>query len=127
MQNVVSIELERFSKDFTIAYSIVGAADGLNITTDSNKVTVTVSSTDSDILNTITEKNFNAQLDVSQYTEAGEYNKAPEVTIVNADNITINNVSEVKLTVTKNSEDNNNGSIETDKENNADGKEQAKE
>ena len=48
-------------------------------------------------------------------------------TIVNADNITINNVSEVKLTVTKNSEDNNNGSIETDKENNTDGKEQAKE
>ena len=101
MQNVVSIELERFSKDFTIAYSIVGAADGLNITTDSNKVTVTVSSTDSDILNTITEKNFNAQLDVSEYTEAGVYNKVPGVTI-NIDNVTIDNISDVKLTVTKN-------------------------
>ena len=114
------------TKDFTIAYSIVGAADGLTITPDSNKVTITVSA-NSDVLDSLTEENFNAQLDVSQYTEAGEYNKAPEVTIVNADNITINNVSEVKLTVTKNSEDNNNGSIETDKENNADGKEQAKE
>ena len=123
----VNISIDKAkTKDFTIAYSIVGAADGLTITPDSNKVTITVSA-NSDVLDSITEENFNAQLDVSQYTEAGEYNKAPEVTIVNADNITINNVSEVKLTVAKNSEDNNNGSIETDKENNADGKEQAKE
>lgn len=123
----VNISIDKAkTKDFTIAYSIVGAADGLTITPDSNKVTITVSA-NSDVLDSLTEENFNAQLDVSQYTEAGEYNKAPEVTIVNADNITINNVSEVKLTVTKNSEDNNNGSIETDKENNADGKEQAKE
>ena len=123
----VNISIDKAkTKDFTIAYSIVGAADGLTITPDSNKVTITVSA-NSDVLDSLTEENFNAQLDVSQYTEAGEYNKAPEVTIVNAGNITINNVSEVKLTVTKNSEDNNNGSIETDKENNADGKEQAKE
>lgn len=101
MQDVVSIELKRFSKDFTVNYSMIGTTDELNIATEPSKVTVKVSSTDSDILNTITEENFNIQLDVSEYTEVGVYNKTPEVTI-NIDNVTIDNISEVKLTVTKN-------------------------
>ena len=54
-----------------------------------------------DVLNTITEANFTAKLDVSEYTEEGEFSKSPTVNLVGVDNVNIDNVSEIKLTVSK--------------------------
>ena len=120
----VSISIDKTkTKSFTIGYSIIGTAqNGLVITPNSDKITITVSGY-SDDLDKLTEKDFDAQLDISQYTEAGEYNKSPEVTLISSNGITINSISEVKLTITKNLENN----TEIDKENNANKTEQAKE
>lgn len=112
----VSISIDKTkTKSFTIGYSIIGTAqNGLVITPNSDKITITVSGY-SDDLDKLTEKDFDAQLDISQYTEAGEYNKSPEVTLISSNGITINSISEVKLTITKNLENN----TEIDKENNS--------
>lgn len=92
------------TKEFTISYSIVGTtAEGLTIIPDSDKVTITVSGY-ADVLNSLTEANFAAELDVSEYTEAGEYTKVPTVNLVGVDNVNIDSVSEVKLTISKDSQ-----------------------
>ena len=98
----VNISVDKYqTKEFTISYSIVGTtAEGLTIVPDSDSVTITVSGY-ADVLNNLTEANFTAELDVSEYTEAGEYTKVPTVNLVNVDNVNIDNVSEVKLTISK--------------------------
>ena len=79
---------------------MIGKQDGINIVPDNNKVTITVSGFE-DILNSLTEANFTAELDVSEYTEDGEFSKAPTVNLVGVDNVNIDSISEIKLTVTK--------------------------
>ena len=65
----VSIVVEKVqTREFTIGYSMIGKQDGINIVPDNNKVTITVSGFE-DILNSLTEANFTAELDVSEYTE----------------------------------------------------------
>lgn len=97
----VSIVVEKVqTREFTIGYSMIGKQDGINIVPDNNKVTITVSSFE-DILNSLTEANFTAELDVSEYTEDGEFSKAPTVNLVGTDNVNIDSISEIKLTVTK--------------------------
>lgn len=97
----VSIVVEKVqTREFTIDYSMIGKQDGINIVPDNNKVTITVSGFE-DILNSLTEANFTAELDVSEYTEDGEFSKAPTVNLVGADNVNIDSISEIKLTVTK--------------------------
>lgn len=97
----VSIVVEKVqTKEFTVDYSIIGQQEGINIIADSNTVTITVSGFE-DVLNTITEANFTAKLDVSEYTEEGEFSKSPTVNLVGVDNVNIDNVSEIKLTVSK--------------------------
>lgn len=101
----VNISIDKAqTKEFTISYSIAGTtAEGLTIIPDSDKVTITVSGY-ADVLNSLTEANFAAELDVSEYTEAGEYTKAPTVNLVGVDNVNIDSVSEVKLTISKDSQ-----------------------
>ncbi|MFR2742694.1 MAG: YbbR-like domain-containing protein [Clostridium saudiense] len=101
----VNISIDKVqTKEFTISYSIVGTtAEGLTIIPDSDKVTITVSGY-ADVLNSLTEANFAAELDVSEYTEAGEYTKVPTVNLVGVDNVNIDSVSEVKLTISKDSQ-----------------------
>ena len=53
---------------------MIGQQEGINIVPDNNKVTITVSGFE-DVLNTLTEANFTAELDVSEYTEEGEFLK----------------------------------------------------
>ena len=97
----VSIVVEKVqTKEFTIDYSMIGQQEGINVVPDNNKVTITVSGFE-DVLNTLTEANFTAELDVSEYTEEGEFSKAPTVNLVGVDNVNIDNVSEIKLTVSK--------------------------
>lgn len=97
----VSIVVEKVqTKEFTIDYSMIGQQEGINIVPDNNKVTITVSGFE-DVLNTLTEANFTAELDVSEYIEEGEFSKAPTVNLVGVDNVNIDNVSEIKLTVSK--------------------------
>ena len=97
----VSIVVEKVqTKEFTIDYSMIGQQEGINIVPDNNKVTITVSGFE-DVLNTLTEANFTAELDVSEYTEEGEFSKVPTVNLVGVDNVNIDNVSEIKLTVSK--------------------------
>ncbi|MBM6818227.1 hypothetical protein H6A19_02540 [Clostridium saudiense] len=97
----VSIVVEKVqTREFTIGYSMIGKQDGINIVPDNNKVTITVSGFE-DILNSLTEANFTAELDVSEYTEDGEFSKAPTVNLVGVDNVNIDSISEIKLTVTK--------------------------
>lgn len=97
----VSIVVEKVqTKEFTIDYSIKGEKEGITITPDNNKVTIIVSAFE-DVLNSITEENFTAELDVSEYIEEGEFSKAPTVNLVGVDNVNINSISEIKLTVTK--------------------------
>ena len=101
----VNISIDKAqTKEFTISYSIVGTtAEGLTIIPDSDKVTITVSGY-ADVLNSLTEANFAAELDVSEYTEAGVYTKVPTVNLVGVDNVNIDSVSEVKLTISKDSQ-----------------------
>ena len=97
----VSIVVEKVqTKEFTIDYSMIGQQDGINIVPDNNKVTIAVSGFE-DILNSLTEANFTAELDVSEYTEDGEFSKAPTINLVGVDNVNIDTVSEIKLTVIK--------------------------
>lgn len=89
------------TKEFTIPYSIVGTtAEGLTIVPSLDKVTITVSGY-ADVLDNLTEANFTAELDVSEYTEEGEYTKVPTVNLVDIENVNIDSVSEVKLTISK--------------------------
>lgn len=97
----VSIVVEKVqTKEFIIDYSMIGQQEGITVVPDNNKVTITVSGFE-DVLNTLTEANFTAELDVSEYIEEGEFSKAPTVNLVGVDNVNIDNVSEIKLTVSK--------------------------
>ena len=98
---VVNITVEKpQTKEFTIDYSMIGAQSGITVVPDTNKVTIKVWGFE-DVLASITEANFTAELDVSEYAEAGEFTKSPTVNLVGVDNVTIDSVSEVKLTVSK--------------------------
>ena len=97
----VNIVLEKSqTREFTIDYSMLGQQEGIIIVPDNNKVTITVSGFE-DVLNSLTEANFTAELDVSEYAEDGEFTKKPTVNLVGVDNVTIDTVSDIKLTVTK--------------------------
>ena len=97
----VNIVLEKSqTREFTIDYSMLGQQEGIIIVPDNNKVTITVSGFE-DVLNSLTEANFTAELDVSEYAEEGEFIKKPTVNLVGVDNVTIDTVSDVKLTITK--------------------------
>ena len=105
----VNIVVEKVqTKEFTIDYSIIGQQEGINVVPDNNKVTLRVSGFEG-ILNSLTEANFTAELDVSKYTEEGEFYKAPTVNLVGVDNVNIDNVSEIKLTVSKDTSTNGDG------------------
>ena len=54
-----------------------------------------------EVKNTIIEDARNGQGDVSEYIEEGEFSKVPTVNLVGVDNVNIDTVSEIKLTVTK--------------------------
>lgn len=97
----VSIVVEKVqTKEFIIDYSMIGQQEGITVVPDNNKVTITVSGFE-DVLNSLTEANFTAELDVSEYIEEGEFSKVPTVNLVGVDNVNIDNVSEIKLTVSK--------------------------
>lgn len=97
----VEIEVEKvLSKEFNINYLIEGKSEDVNIIPEGTTVTVKVSGYE-EVLSKITEANFKAILDVSQYKEAGEYTKEPTITLINADGITIDSIGTVKIKVTK--------------------------
>ena len=97
----VSIVVEKVqTKEFIIDYSMIGQQEGITVVPDNNKVTITVSGFE-DVLNSLTEANFTAELDVSEYIEEGEFSKVPTVNLVGVDNVNIDTVSEIKLTVSK--------------------------
>lgn len=108
----VNISVEKSqTKEFTIDYSIVGAQEGVTVLPDTNKVTIKVSGFE-DILANLTEANFTAELDISEYIEAGEFAKTPTVNLVGVDNVKIDSISEVKLTVSKDTPTNGDGAEE---------------
>jgi len=97
----VNIVLEKVkTREFTIDYSMKGKQEDITIVPDNNKVTITVCGFE-DVLNSLTEANFTAELNVSEYTEDGEFSKAPTVSLVGVDNVNIDTIGEIKLTVTK--------------------------
>ena len=79
---------------------MIGQQEGITVVPDNTKVTITVSGFE-DVLNSLTEANFTAELDVSEYAEDGEFTKKPTVNLVGVDNVIIDTVSDIKLTVTK--------------------------
>lgn len=98
---LVTITVEKpITKQFTIDYSIIGKQSGITVSPDTNKVTITVSGFE-EVLASLTEANFTAELDISEYTQAGEFTKSPTVNLVGIDNVTIDNISEVKLIVSE--------------------------
>lgn len=102
-QNNINVNIlveKKKTKEFTINYSIIGQQEGISIVPDKNNITIEVIGFEDDI-NNLTEANFSAQLDVSQYTKEGEYTKAPTVSLVGVNNVTINKVEEIKLIVSK--------------------------
>lgn len=104
-QNNINVNIlveKKKTKEFTINYSIIGQQEGISIVPDKNNITIEVIGFEDDI-NNLTEANFSAQLDVSQYTKEGEYTKAPTVSLVGVNNVTINKVEEIKLIVSKDS------------------------
>ena len=104
-QNNINVNIlveKKKTKEFTINYSIIGQQEGISIIPDKNNITIEVIGFEDDI-NNLTEANFSAQLDVSQYTKEGEYTKAPTVSLVGVNNVIINKVEEIKLIVSKDS------------------------
>lgn len=104
-QNNINVNIlveKKKTKEITINYSIIGQQEGISIVPDKNNITIEVIGFEDDI-NNLTEANFSAQLDVSQYTKEGEYTKAPTVSLVGVNNVTINKVEEIKLIVSKDS------------------------
>lgn len=104
-QNNINVNIlveKKKTKEFTINYSIIGQQEGISIVPDKNNITIEVIGFEDDI-NNLTEANFSAQLDVSQYTKEGEYTKAPTVSLVGVNNVIINKVEEIKLIVSKDS------------------------
>lgn len=104
-QNNINVNIlveKKKTKEFTINYSIIGQQEGISIVPDKNNITIEVIGFEDDI-NNLTEANFSAQLDVSEYTKEGEYTKAPTVSLVGVNNVTINKVEEIKLIVSKDS------------------------
>lgn len=102
-QNNINVNIlveKKKTKEFTINYSIIGQQEGISIVPDKNNITIEVIGFEDDI-NNLTEANFSAQLDVSQYTKEGEYTKAPTVSLVGVNNVIINKVEEIKLIVSK--------------------------
>lgn len=97
----VSIAVEKVkTKEFDIGFSIKGEAAGLSVIPETETVKITVSAYE-DVLEKLTEANFSAELDVSEYTEEGEYTKAPDVVIKDAENVSIDSIGEVKIQVLK--------------------------
>lgn len=97
----VNIVIEKMqTKEFKIDYSMIGQQGDVNIIADNNKVTVKVSGFEENLKN-VTEANLTAELNLSEYTENGEFLKSPTVSLVGIDNVTIDSVSEIKLTVSK--------------------------
>lgn len=104
-QNNINVNIlveKKKTKEFTINYSIIGQQEGISIVPDKNNITIEVIGFEDDI-NNLTEANFSAQLDVSEYTKEGEYTKAPTVSLVGVNNVIINKVEEIKLIVSKDS------------------------
>lgn len=104
-QNNINVNIlveKKKTKEITINYSIIGQQEGISIVPDKKNITIEVIGFEDDI-NNLTEANFSAQLDVSQYTKEGEYTKAPTVSLVGVNNVTINKVEEIKLIVSKDS------------------------
>lgn len=104
-QNNINVNIlveKKKTKEITINYSIIGQQEGISIVPDKNNITIEVIGFEDDI-NNLTEANFSAQLDVSQYTKEGEYTKAPTVSLVGVNNVIINKVEEIKLIVSKDS------------------------
>lgn len=102
-QNNINVNIlveKKKTKEFTINYSIIGQQEGISIVPDKNNITIEVIGFEDDI-NNLTEANFSAQLDVSEYTKEGEYTKAPTVSLVGVNNVIINKVEEIKLIVSK--------------------------
>lgn len=102
-QNNINVNIlveKKKTKEFTINYSIIGQQEGVSIVPDKNNIAIEVIGFEDDI-NNLTEANFSAQLDVSQYTKEGEYTKAPTVSLVGVNNVIINKVEEIKLIVSK--------------------------
>lgn len=102
-ENIVTVNIvveKMQTKEFKIDYSMVGQQENVNIIADNNKVTVKVSGFEEDLKN-VTETNLNAELNLSEYTEDGEFLKAPTVSLIGVDNVTIDSVSEIKLIVSK--------------------------
>lgn len=102
-QNNINVNIlveKKKTKEITINYSIIGQQEGISIVPDKNNITIEVIGFEDDI-NNLTEANFSAQLDVSQYTKEGEYTKAPTVSLVGVNNVIINKVEEIKLIVSK--------------------------
>lgn len=102
-ENIVTVNIvveKMQTKEFKIDYSMVGQQENVNIIADNNKVTVKVSGFEDDLKN-VTETNLNAELNLSEYTEDGEFLKAPTVSLIGVDNVTIDSVSEIKLIVSK--------------------------
>lgn len=104
-QNNINVNIlveKKKTKEITINYSIIGQQEGISIVPDKNNITIEVIGFEDDI-NNLTEANFSAQLDVSEYTKEGEYTKAPTVSLVGVNNVIINKVEEIKLIVSKDS------------------------
>lgn len=102
-QNNINVNIlveKKKTKEITINYSIIGQQEGISIVPDKKNITIEVIGFEDDI-NNLTEANFSAQLDVSEYTKEGEYTKAPTVSLVGVNNVIINKVEEIKLIVSK--------------------------
>lgn len=105
---VVNITVEKsITKEFTMDYSIIGKQTGITVVPETDKVIIKVSGFEETLVS-LTEANFTAELDISEYTEEGEFTKLPTVNIVDVDNVTIDSVSEVKLKVSKDTPTNDN-------------------
>lgn len=99
-QIVVNIALDKVvTKEFNISYTLIGQATGIKITPKSDKIKVVVEGFPEDI-DSLTEENIKAELDIAAHTTAGTYSETPKVTIsgINS-NATIKSVDKVEFTI----------------------------
>ena len=103
----VDISLERTeTKEIEVPFTVQGLSEDFNSAIDTDKVKVTISGYSKN-LEGITAADLTAVLDLTSINAEGDYTLKPAVTIVNgSEAVTISNIGDIKVTITKQKADN---------------------
>lgn len=98
---IVNIAVEKIqTKEFALDYAITGVAEGFTVVPSTAKVVIQVSAYE-ELLNSLTEDNFAAILDLASYTQEGTFTVTPKVSLVGVEGINIDTISDISVDIVK--------------------------